>query len=228
MAKEKILIVEDEEDIRELIHFHLFKNKYEVLEAAEGNSAFSIAQTEKPDLIILDIMIPGLDGIGVCRKIKEDPSLVDSKIIFLSAKGEEADIIKGLELGADDYITKPFSPKILMARIKAALRRQESEKNRNSDSQGIKILFDKRKVIINDEAITLTSTEFDVLSLLINSPGHVYTRSQIVNSIKGHNHAVTDRSVDTQLVSLRKKLGPKGKLIETVWGVGYRFRDNEA
>lgn len=228
MRKTNILIVEDEEDIRELIHFHLFKNKYNVLEAANGQDALQMAKEELPDLILLDIMLPKLDGIQVCRKLKEDNQTKDIKIIFLSAKGEEDDIIKGLELGADDYITKPFSPKILIARIKTILKRYGEDNPKIISYLGISLEDDKKKVKIDNKGIALSMTEYQILKYLISSPGHVYTRNQIVNKIKGQNHAVTDRSVDTQLVSLRKKMGDKGALIETVWGIGYRFKENEA
>ena len=229
MLTEKILIVEDEEDIRELIHFHLYKNKYEVLEAIDGEQALSSATENKPSLIILDIMIPKIDGLEVCKKLKSDSTTKDIKIIFLSAKGEEEDIVKGLELGADDYVSKPFSPKILMARVKAILRRDDEKKIEENviSVRGIFLDDDKRKVLINDKEVVLTMSEYQLLRYLISSPGHVFTRSQIVNNIKGVNHAITDRSVDTQLVSLRKKMGDKGGLIETVWGVGYRFKENE-
>jgi len=228
MKEGTILIVEDEEDIRELIHFHLYKNKFEVIEAANGPDALAMAEAEKPELIILDIMIPGFDGIQVCQKLKSNSETKDIKIIFLSAKGEEEDIVKGLELGADDYISKPFSPKVLMARVKAVLRRVDKNKVNKISLQGIELDDNKKKVLIDSVEVSLTATEFQILFYLITSPGHVYTRSQIVNNIRGLNHAVTDRSIDTQLVSLRKKMGNKGKLIETVWGTGYRFKDHEA
>jgi len=228
MAKEKVLIVEDEEDIRELIHFHLYKNKFEVHEASNGKEAIDATRAESPKLVLLDIMIPELDGIEVCKKLKENPKTQHIKIIFLSAKGEEEDIIRGLELGADDYITKPFSPKVLIARVNAVLRRDKDKIESTKSIHGIAFDEDKRKVMIDGNEISLTSSEYQLLRYLTSSPGHVYTRSQIVTNIKGQNHAITDRSVDTQLVSLRRKMGEKGKLIESVWGVGYRFRDSEA
>jgi two-component system, OmpR family, alkaline phosphatase synthesis response regulator PhoP len=227
MTKEKILIVEDEEDIRELIHFHLFKNKYEVLEASNGSDAIKMTREENPDLLLLDIMIPELDGIEVCKKLKEEPQTKDIKIIFLSAKGEEEDIVNGLELGADDYITKPFSPKVLMARIKTVLARNKKNNSNSVSAQGIVLNDDKKKVTIDNKDVSLTASEYLLLKHFISSPGHVFTRSQIVNNVKGLNHAITDRAIDTQLVSLRKKMGTKGKLIETVWGVGYRFKEHE-
>ena len=226
MTQEKILIVEDEEDIRELIHFHLFKNKYQIIEASNGQEALEVASAESPDLVLLDIMIPEIDGITVCQKLKENTRSKNIKIIFLSAKGDEEDIVRGLELGADDYVTKPFSPKILMARVKAVLRRANEESGPQIVSvQGIRLDEDKRQAVIDGKELQLTYSEYQLLKLFLSSRGHVYTRAQIINSIKGANHAITDRSVDTQLVSLRKKMGAKGKLIESVWGVGYRFKE---
>lgn len=228
MTEQKILIVEDEEDIRDLIHFHLFKNKYKVLEAQNGLDALEIAKSQQPDLILLDIMIPGIDGLEVCRQLKNSPETQEIKVIFITSKGEEEDIVKGLESGAEDYITKPFSPKILTARVKTILKRNQKEISNLINAYGISINDDKRKVLIDEVETSLTETEYQLLKHFITSPGHVFTRSQIVNTIRGQNHAVTDRSVDTQLVSLRKKMGSKGKLIETVWGIGYRFKENEA
>lgn len=228
LINEKILVVEDESDIRELIHFHLFKNKYKVIEASDGQQAIDIANEEMPSLIILDIMIPQLDGLKVCQSLKESEKTKDIKIIFLSAKGEENDIVRGLELGAEDYITKPFSPKVLIARVKAVLRRDHQETQESIDCHGIVINDVKKKVQSDQKELSLTASEYELCKLLVSSPGHVHTRSQIVNHIKGSNHAITDRSVDTLMVALRKKLGQKGKLIETVWGVGYKFKENEA
>jgi two-component system phosphate regulon response regulator PhoB len=228
MDMKKILIVEDEEDIRELIHFHLFKNKYEVIESGNGKDALHLIKEHKPNLVLLDIMLPGMDGIELCKQVKSNPEIMSTKIIFLSAKGEEEDIIRGLELGAEDYVSKPFSPKVLMARIRSVLRRDSEGRSDRLSFQGIEIDDAKKLVYIDQVETKLTAAEYLLLKFLIRSPGNVYTRSQIVNSIKGDNHAVTDRSVDTQVVSLRKKLGSKGALIETVWGIGYRFKDNEA
>lgn len=222
----KILIVEDETDIRDLIHFHLFKEKYDVLEACDGEEALLKINSEKPDLILLDIMIPKISGLEVCSKVRENKAFDNTKIIFISAKGEEEDIVTGLESGGDDYIAKPFSPKVLMARIKATLRNL-SESNHVIEFMGIKV-DEVQRVAFNDGLpLNLSVTEFEILTFLISSPGSVYTRGQIVNAVKGNNHAVTDRSVDTQVVSIRKKLKEKGHLIQTVWGVGYRFSIDE-
>jgi two-component system phosphate regulon response regulator PhoB len=226
MAKQKVLIVEDEEDIRELIHFHLYKAKYEVIESDNGVDAIEKIRSEKPDVVLLDIMIPKLSGLEVCEAIRRDKNFDNCKIIFISAKGEEEDIVKGLELGADDYVAKPFSPKILVARVKAALRQKGKDSN-SYKCCGIDLNEGKRVVLIDGKDIGLSVTEFEILKMLFTNPGNVYTRVQIVNGVKGHNHAVTDRSVDTQVVSIRKKMKDKGSLIETVWGVGYRFSDDE-
>lgn len=228
--KIKILIAEDEEDIRELIHFNLFKEKFNVDTAANGVEALKKAKENKPDLMLLDIMMPEMDGLEVCRLIREDASFNDTGIVMLTAKGDEEDIVKGLELGADDYIVKPFSPKIVIARVKAVLRRRVKDNPSEEpvfEVFGIKIDTPRRKIFIDQKEVTLTFTEFQILSLLSLKAGWVFTRSQIVDTVRGDNHAVTDRSVDVQIVGLRKKLGEKGDLIETVRGVGYRFKELE-
>lgn len=228
MNDKKVLVVEDENDIRELIHFHLYRNKFNVIEKDSGIGVLELVKKEKPNIVLLDIMLPGLSGLEVCRQLKEDNETADTKIIFLSAKGEESDIVNGLELGADDYISKPFSPKVLIARVNAVLRREANQDKNFFEYSDISIDDAKKRVKVEGEEKNLTAAEYQLLCFLIKNPGNVYTRSQIVNSIKGDNHAVTDRSVDTQVVSLRKKLGDKGVLIETVWGVGYRFKDLNA
>ena len=226
MSRVNILVVEDEEDIRDLIHFNLFKNKYNVLLAEDGEKANSILKSEKIHLALLDIMLPKLSGLEICKIIKE--KYPDCLVILVSARGEESDVIKGFEIGADDYIAKPFSPKILLARVNAVLRRSNKSAKMDEDfieTDSLKIDFVRRKVFIEKSEITLTFSEFSILELFIKNRGKVYTRSQIVDLIRGDNHAISDRSVDVQIVGLRKKLEGKGKLIETVRGVGYRFRE---
>lgn len=227
MTDHKVLVVEDEQDIRELIHFNLFKEKYNVDTASDGREAITKAHDFNPDLILLDLMLPHKDGIDVCRELRENEKFNDTSIIMVTAKGEEEDVVKGLEIGADDYITKPFSPKILIARVKAALRRKNEME---PDSQVIKfeklmIDLDKRRVELAGKDVNLTFSEFQILYLLAQRPGKVFTRSQIVDLVRGTNHAITDRSVDVQIVGLRKKLDESGHLIETVRGVGYRFKE---
>ena len=227
-SKIKILIAEDEEDIRELIHFNLFKEKFSVETAANGAEALEKAKQIRPDLMLLDIMMPEMDGLEVCRLIREDRNFDNTGIVILTAKGDEEDIVRGLELGADDYIVKPFSPKVVIARVNAVLRRRIKDQPSIEpifEVYGIKIDGPKRKVFIDDAEISLTYTEFQILSLFSMKAGWVFTRSQIVDTVRGDNHAVTDRSVDVQIVGLRKKLGSKGDLIETVRGVGYRFKE---
>lgn len=228
MANQKILVVEDEQDIRELIHFNLFKEKYEVVTAADGEEALTRATEVNPDLVLLDLMLPLKDGISVCKEMRDNEKFSETSIIMLTAKGEEEDVVKGLEAGADDYITKPFSPKILLARVKAALRRKGGATKASEgllELLDIKIDTEKRKVTLQGEELNLTYSEFQILFLLAQSPGKVFTRSQIVDLVRGTNHAITDRSVDVQIVGLRKKLKDSGSLIETVRGVGYRFKE---
>ena len=228
MAKEKILVVDDEEDILELVQYNLSREGYNVTGTLTGEDALRKVRSDPFDLIVLDLMLPGMDGLAFTKTIKNDSRLRNIPIVMLTAKGEEADIVTGLELGADDYITKPFSPKVMIARVRAALRRHNEEPE---DEMAIvkidelEINPGRRSVRASGEPVDLTYTEFQVLLLLAKRPGWVFTRSHIVNSIRGNDYPVTDRSVDVQIVGLRKKLGPFGKCIETVRGVGYRFKE---
>ena len=229
MSKERILVVDDEEDILELVRYNLAKEGYHVTGAITGEDALKKAGVEAFDLIVLDLMLPGIDGLEVTKKLKNNRATKQIPIVMLSAKGEEADIVTGLELGADDYITKPFSPKVLIARVRTALRR----KNITPDDHvavvhihNIEIHPGRRSVLANGNPVDLTFTEFQVLYILARRPGWVFTRGQIVDAVRGGDYPVTDRSVDVQIVGLRKKLGSCGKYIETVRGVGYRFREN--
>jgi len=228
MARERILIIEDEEDILELLRYNLAKEGYQVREATSGEEGLKLAQAESPDLVVLDLMLPGMDGLEICRALKSDAATRGIDIVILTAKGEEADIVAGLELGADDYITKPFSPRVLLARIRAVLRRKS--KVSTSGSQAIRIhelSIDplRHKVSVAGRPVELTYTEFRILHFLASRPGWVLTRYQIVDAIRGENYSVTDRAVDVQIASLRKKLGEAGRYIQTVRGVGYRFKE---
>jgi len=228
MSRENILAVDDEEDILELLRFNLSREGYQVSCAESGEEALRIARTKPIDLMVLDLMLPGLDGLDVARKIKNDPKIKHIPIIMLTAKGEEADVVTGLELGASDYVTKPFSPRILIARIKAALRSATTTPQDDLEVlhiHGIEIHPGRRQVTVGDRQIDLTYTEFQVLHYLAKRPGWVFTRSQIVDAVRGDDYPVTDRSVDVQIVGLRKKLGDHGTCIETVRGVGYRFKE---
>ena len=230
MADNRILVVDDEEDILELVRYNLAREGYRIVCAASGEKALSKAGSEPFDLIVLDLMLPGIDGLEVAKRLKSKPETRHIPIIMLTAKGEEADIVTGLELGADDYVTKPFSPRILIARVKAVIRRRVKEETDDSSIiQIYELEIDpgKRKVLARGLHVELTFTEFQVLYLLARRPGWVFTRFKIVDLIRGDDYPVTDRSVDVQIVGLRKKLGPCGKYIETVRGVGYRFKETE-
>jgi len=228
----KILIIEDERDIRELLHYNLQNFGFVVNLANNGESGLQLARKNKHDLILLDLMLPGMHGLEVCRIIKSDNKLNSIPVIMLTALGQEENIVKGLESGADDYITKPFSFKILHARIKSVLRRGKLEHVNKSEEIkifDIKINFIKREVFVKNKSVKdLTFTEFEILQLLASHPGWVFTRYQIINKIRGENHPVTDRSIDFQIVGLRKKLGVAGSDIQTIRGVGYRFKNNES
>jgi len=227
MLKEKILVVDDEEDILELLKYNLSREGYQVFCTTSGEKTLTLVKTETPDLIVLDLMLPGMDGLEVARQLKDNPHTKNVPIVMLTAKGEEADIVTGLELGADDYVTKPFSPRILLARVRAVLRRkgQESQdKTAVIQTHNLVIHPGRREVRVNDDPVQLTFTEFGILHYLARRPGWVFTRSQIVDEVRGEDYYVTDRSVDVQIVGLRKKLGPAGEYIETVRGVGYRFK----
>jgi two-component system, OmpR family, alkaline phosphatase synthesis response regulator PhoP len=226
MSKEKILVVDDEEDILELVRYNLVREGYVVLCALSGEDALRTATAEAVDLIVLDLMLPGIDGLEVARRLKQNTDTKDTPIVMLTAKGEEADVVSGLELGADDYLTKPFSPRILIARIKAVIRRRSGDAELENEVLNIRELSihpGRRHVTASGKPLDLTYTEFQVLYFLARRPGWVFTRSQIVDEVRGDDYPVTDRSVDVQIVGLRKKLGPLGKYIETVRGVGYRF-----
>jgi len=228
MAKETILVVDDEEDILELVRHHLKREGYAVQCADSGEKALTAARTGPVDLIVLDLMLPGIDGLEVTRQLKNAPQTKHIPILMLTAKGEESDVVTGLELGADDYVTKPFSPRILIARTRAIMRRGSREALDETAVirvHDIEIHPGRRTVALQGEPVTLTYTEFQVLSILARRPGWVFTRSQIVDMVRGDDYPVTDRSVDVQIVGLRKKLGRFGDTIETVRGVGYRFKE---
>lgn len=227
MANGRILVVDDEEDIRELVRFNLAKEGFEVDAVGSGEEAVARVKQEVPDLLVLDLMLPGLDGPDVCRLLKNTPRSAHLPVVMLTAKGEDVDIVEGLEMGADDYITKPFSPRVLIARVKAVLRRhQESTDGDREPLQVGPLRIDpgRHEIRVDDAPVDLTATQFAILTFLASRPGWVFTRSQIINAVKGDAYPVTERSVDVQVVGLRKKLGPAGQLVETVRGVGYRFR----
>ncbi len=230
MSKETILIVDDEEDIIELIKYNLKNEGYGILSAMTGEEAIKIAKHSRPDLVVLDLMLPGIDGLEVTRYLKKNDDTMDIPIVMVTAKGEESDIVAGLELGANDYISKPFSPRELTARIRAILRRRQ--KTSPGDPPRIKqegdMIIDRARhtVTIKGQIIDLTLSEFDLLSFLADKKGWVFTRGQIVDAVHGENYAVTERSVDVIIVGLRKKLKHYSSRVETVRGVGYRFKES--
>ena len=227
MQDKQILVVEDEEDILELVSFNLKKEGYKVKGVTSGEEALQEVRREVPNLIILDLMLPGVNGFDVCKSLRNDYRTKTIPVIMLTARSEEADIVIGLELGADDYLTKPFSPRELIARVRAILRRSEarvSEHEALLKVHDIEINVKRHEVLISGNQINLTSTEFRVLRLLADRPGWVFTRDQIVGAVHDQEYAVTDRSVDVMIVGLRRKLGVSGQYIETVRGVGYRMK----
>lgn len=234
---QSILVIEDEEDIRELVSYNLLKEGYQVASTASGEEGLAAVKDCKPALILLDLMLPGMDGLQVCRTLRADEVTSSIPVVMLTAKGEEADIVKGLEAGADDYIVKPFAPKVLLARLKAIFRRvaqdaaHEEEVARGEEvvQRGTLTIHPGRhEVHVKNKRVDLTSTEFRLLRFLARRPGWVYTRHQILQGVHGDDYLITDRAVDVQIVGLRKKLGTAGALIETVRGVGYRFRDADS
>ena len=231
MGKANILIVEDDEDIQQLVSYNLIKAGFHVMCADTGEEGLQKLQPGGIDCVLLDLMLPGMSGLEVCRSIKKNQSSSDVPILMLTAKGEEDDVVSGLECGADDYVTKPFSPKVLIARVKALLRRRFDqladtpvEKKEKIILHGLEIHPGRHEVKLHGEALQLTMTEFGVLLLLAGKPGWVYSRQQIIDSVRGYDFLVTPRAIDVQIFGLRKKMGDAGCCIETVRGVGYRFR----
>jgi two-component system, OmpR family, alkaline phosphatase synthesis response regulator PhoP len=228
MGKPRVLVVDDEEDLLELVRYNLSKEGYRVTCVASGEEALEQARKELPDVILLDLLLPSVDGLEVCRRLKGEPRTQHLPIIMLTAKSEEADVVTGLELGADDYITKPFSPRVLLARVRAMLRRKTAEPVDDRSVVRIhELVIDplRHEAVLAGARIELTYTEFALLHFMARKPGWAFTRSQIVDAVKGDDYPVTERSVDVQIAGLRKKLGRHGDYIETVRGVGYRFRE---
>jgi two-component system phosphate regulon response regulator PhoB len=228
MSKDTVLIVEDEEDIRTLLLYNIGKEGFSVTAVESGELGLQHAIANHPDLIILDLMLPGMDGLSVCRTLKNNDETRDIPIIIASAKGEEADIITGLEMGADDYVAKPFSPKVLIARLRALLRRtgqQPADQSAAVRIHELEIDPVRFKARLAGEKLALTTNEFHVLHYLARHTGWVFTRYQIVNAVRGEDYVVTERAIDVQIAGLRKKLGKHADYIETVRGIGYRFKE---
>ncbi|MBD3239084.1 MAG: response regulator [Chitinivibrionales bacterium] len=229
MPKETVFVVEDEEDILELVAYNLTKEGYQVQGFTRGEDALRQMRLHSVGGVVLDLMLPGMDGLEVCKTIRNTPETKHVPIVMLTAKGEEADIVAGLELGADDYIVKPFSPRVLVARLRAVMRRRRERETADKDPirmNDIEIHPGRHEVLVEGKRADMTSSEFKALYYLASRPGWVFTRYQIVEAVHGSNYPVTDRSVDVLMVGLRKKLGKAGKMIQTVRGIGYRFKDS--
>ena len=230
MSNEKIFIVEDEPDILDVISYSLNREGFQIESSLDGAESIELIQQFKPDLILLDLMLPGMGGLDVCRHLKNDELSKHIPIIMVTAKGEESDIVLGLGLGADDYISKPFSPRELIARIKSVLRRsKESDNTKRSEiieSGELVIDTTKHKVLLKGSEIKLTATEFRLVTYLASNPGRVFPRDQLLDQAFGRNTVVVDRNIDVHIRAIRKKINADQYYIETVRGVGYRFRDS--
>jgi two-component system alkaline phosphatase synthesis response regulator PhoP len=229
MNKPKILLIEDEEDIAALIKLQAEMSGYKLHVEVDGLNGYIAAEREKPDLIILDIMLPGLNGLDVCRKIKNNLELKQIPIIILSAKSEEIDVVLGLELGADDYVSKPFSPKVLFSRVKAVMRRAEEPQKAPATITFGQFTMEVDRYVLRkkDKPISLTLSEFGILRRLLLNRGRVLTRNQLLDDVQNEDAFIIDRNIDVHIASLRKKLGPHFEMIETVRGVGYRFSEED-
>lgn len=230
MKPQTLLVVEDEPDIQELLRFHLKRQGFSVIACANGREAVDAARQHLPSLVLLDLMLPGLNGLDVCRTLKGDARTAAIPVVMLTARGDEADIVAGLELGADDYIAKPFSIKVLLARIRTVLRRRQAPAPGEQAPMRIHALEidpGRHEVLLDGKPVAMTFSELRILQLLAGRPGWAMTREQIVNAVRGEDYAVTDRAVDVQIVGIRRKLGRHAAYIETVRGVGYRFKETE-
>ncbi len=233
MSREKILVIEDEPDILEVIQYNLAREGYEVLTAVNGEEGLAVVSREAPDLVILDLMLPGMDGVSICRHMREDPVTRDISVIMATAKGEESDVVLGLGVGADDYIIKPFSPRELVARVQAVLRRGQPRKSEPGRGQritvqGVVIDPTRHEVSVDGERSDFTATEFRLLYFLASHPGRVFDRAHLVSRVISDHVVVLERNIDVHIRSIRRKLGAQRDLIETVRGVGYRFADTRS
>jgi two-component system phosphate regulon response regulator PhoB len=229
VTREKILVIEDETDILDVIQYNLAREGYRVSAVRDGAAGLQRVKQEGPDLVILDLMLPGMDGLEVCRRIRQDPVTAATPVIMLTAKAEESDVVLGLGLGADDYVTKPFSPRELVARVRTVLRRGPLREERISGERVVRgpltIDLGRHQVELAGKTISFTPTELRLLHFLASHPGRVFTRNHLLNRVIGQDAIVTDRNIDVHVRALRTKLGPNREVIETVRGVGYRFKD---
>lgn len=225
----KIVVIEDEPDILEVLRYNLSREGFDVTTAANGLEGLNSVRGSQPDLVLLDLLLPGLDGLEVCRRLKAQATTRDIPIIMITAKGEESDVVLGLGLGADDYITKPFSPKEVVARVGAVLRRSQSAREQTEEPErieygGVTIDSNRHRVVVDDEPVRFTATEFRLLHFLARHPERVFTREQLIDKVIGDGAVVLDRNIDVHVRAVRKKLGEYRDYIETVRGVGYRFQ----
>jgi two-component system, OmpR family, alkaline phosphatase synthesis response regulator PhoP len=228
MNKGTILVIDDEKDLIELLRYNLEKEGYDVIAATDGQSGLDVIKRHRPELVVLDLMMPGIDGLQVCQRLRSDQAAARTPVIMLTAKATEADRIVGLELGADDYITKPFSPREVVARVKAVLRRTAAQQETPQliRSGELSIDLNGHEVKYSGTRIALTATEFRILQFLAGRPGRVFSRDEIIDAALDSDTAVFDRTVDVHITAIRKKLGAGGELIETVRGFGYKFQAN--
>jgi two-component system alkaline phosphatase synthesis response regulator PhoP len=228
MKNMSVVVIEDEEDILELISYNLRRDGFEVQGAMSGEDGLALVESSRPNIVLLDLMLPGVSGLDVCKRLKANANLQSIPVLMVSAKGDESDIIAGLEIGADDYVTKPFSPRILVARVRAVLRRPQGQTPEPGDKIVVHELVadpSRFQAVLAGHPLNLTKDEFSLLCFLARHPGWVFTRYQIVNGVKGDDYVVTERAVDVRIAGLRKKLGRHSDYIETVRGVGYRFKE---
>ncbi|MCL1836888.1 MAG: response regulator transcription factor [Treponema sp.] len=229
MGTERILIIEDDQEIQEMLQYAFAREGWKLVPARTGEDGLKALQSKGADCIILDIMLPGMDGLKALKKIREEKKFQTLPVILCSARGEEADVVAGLELGADDYVVKPYSPRVLAARIRAALRRKETAESPDANKHfwqhgNLTVDVDKHTAFLGETPLDLSATEFAIFAQFMSHPDIVYSRQKLITAIRGTDYPVTDRSVDVQIMGLRKKLGEAGSMIETVRGVGYRFR----
>jgi len=229
MSRQRILVIEDEIDILEVVEYNLQNEGFAVLRSLDGEGGFEIARDQRPDLILLDLMLPGMSGLEVCRRLKQDELTREIPVIMLTARAEESDVIVGLGLGADDYVTKPFRPRELCARVVAVLRRAGAASSGGNPDRvrvgGLLVDARRHEILVDDAPVVVTATEFKILQLFAGQPGRVFTREQIAAHAMGKMAYPGDRNIDVHIKSIRKKLGPRRELIETVRGVGYRLAD---
>ncbi len=229
MSKNSILVIEDDPDIREIIEYNLKREGYRVFSEADGESGLAAARKSAPDLVVLDLMLPGMDGVEICRRLKEDPVTRGIAVIMVTAKDDESDVVLGLGVGADDYVPKPFGPKALMARVRAVLRRGTLRDAASTTKERVvrgPLVIDtvRHEAVLDDVPVTLTPTEFRLLHLLASHPGRAFSRSQLLSRVIGESAYVLDRNIDVHVRALRQKLGDHRDMIETVRSVGYRFQ----